>query len=76
MDLNAALFPQDLTNHVVCCAGALWACEDVYVIKVSHYKVSGRKLVLNLLEGGGKGDAEEPRHEGIPLLPALGTGHN
>jgi len=52
------------------------ACEDVYVIKVSHYKVSGRKLVLNLLEGGGKGDTEEPRHEGIPLLPALGTGHN
>ena len=48
VDLNAALFPRDLTNHVVCFAGALWACEDVYVIKVSHYKDSGRKLVLNL----------------------------
>ena len=56
------------------CSGSVKAY--VYVIKVSHYKVSGRKLVLNLLEGGGKGDAEKPQHEGIPLPPAFGTGHS
>ena len=58
--------PQDFTNHVVCCTGTLWTREDVYVIKVCHHKVSGRKPVLDFFEGGGKGDAEEPRHEGIP----------